>query len=93
MADLVIELVSEEIPARMQIGAGHDLARLVEVALTTLGVWNDDSVALPAFAHRGIFLPTLLILRCPSLTVLLRNVARGRMRLTPLWLVFEIIRC
>ena len=30
MADLLIELVSEEIPARMQIGAGHDVARLVE---------------------------------------------------------------
>jgi glycyl-tRNA synthetase beta subunit len=28
MADLVIEFVSEEIPARMQAGAGRDLARL-----------------------------------------------------------------
>ena len=26
MADLVIEIVSEEIPARMQAGAGRDLA-------------------------------------------------------------------
>ena len=29
MADLLIELVSEEIPARMQVGAGRDLARLL----------------------------------------------------------------
>ena len=46
MADLVIEFVSEEIPARMQAGAGRDLARLIESALTTLGVWHDDSTCL-----------------------------------------------
>ena len=33
MADLLIELVSEEIPARMQADAGRNLARLVETAL------------------------------------------------------------
>ena len=40
MADLLIELVSEEIPARMQIGAGQNVARLVETMLTRFGVWN-----------------------------------------------------
>ena len=46
MADLVIELVSEEIPARMQAGASRDLARLMQSALTTLGVWDDSSSAI-----------------------------------------------
>ena len=36
MADLLIELVSEEIPARMQIGAGQNVARLVAVSYTHL---------------------------------------------------------
>ena len=54
MADLVIELVSEEIPARMQAGAGRDLARLIESALTTLGVWHDDSAATGLCAPRHL---------------------------------------
>ncbi|MDG2490961.1 MAG: glycine--tRNA ligase subunit beta [Alphaproteobacteria bacterium] len=54
MADLVIEFVSEEIPARMQAGAGRDLARLIETALTTLGVWHDDSVATGLCAPRHL---------------------------------------
>ncbi|MGB1329549.1 MAG: glycine--tRNA ligase subunit beta [Candidatus Puniceispirillaceae bacterium] len=54
MADLVIEFVSEEIPARMQAGAGRDLARLIESALTTLGVWHDDSVATGLCAPRHL---------------------------------------
>ena len=51
MADLLIEFVSEEIPARMQTGAGRDLARLIETALTTLGVWHYDSVATGLLAY------------------------------------------
>ena len=54
MADLVIEFVSEEIPARMQAGAGRDLARLIESALTTLGVWHDNSVATGLCAPRHL---------------------------------------
>ena len=54
MADLVIEFVSEEIPARMQAGAGRDLVRLIESALTTLGVWHDDSVATGLCAPRHL---------------------------------------
>jgi glycyl-tRNA synthetase beta chain len=54
MADLVIEFVSEEIPARMQAGAGRDLARLIESALTTLGVWHDDSAATGLCAPRHL---------------------------------------
>ena len=54
MADLVIEFVSEEIPARMQAGAGRDLARLIETALTTLGVWHDNSLAIGLCAPRHL---------------------------------------
>jgi glycyl-tRNA synthetase beta chain len=54
MADLLIEFVSEEIPARMQPGAGPDLARLIESALTKLGVWHDDSVATGLCAPRHL---------------------------------------
>ena len=43
MADLLIELVSEEIPARMQADAGCNLARLLKTALSGLGVWKDTS--------------------------------------------------
>ena len=54
MADLVIEFVSEEIPARMQANAGRDLARLIESALTTLGVWRDESAATGLCAPRHL---------------------------------------
>ncbi|MDC0648936.1 glycine--tRNA ligase subunit beta [Alphaproteobacteria bacterium] len=54
MADLLIEFVSEEIPARMQAGAGRDLARLIETALTTLGVWHNASVATGLCAPRHL---------------------------------------
>ncbi|MDC1382472.1 glycine--tRNA ligase subunit beta [Candidatus Puniceispirillum sp.] len=54
MADLLIELVSEEIPARMQAGASRDLARLVEVALTTLGVWTKSSNVTGMCASRHL---------------------------------------
>ncbi|NCW30144.1 MAG: glycine--tRNA ligase subunit beta [Alphaproteobacteria bacterium] len=54
MADLVIELVSEEIPARMQAAAGRDLARLVQAALTTLGVWGENSTATGLCAPRHL---------------------------------------
>ena len=54
MADLVVEFVSEEIPARMQAGAGCDLAQLIELALKTLGVWHDDSAAAGLCAPRHL---------------------------------------
>jgi glycyl-tRNA synthetase beta chain len=54
LADLLIELVSEEIPARMQAGAGHDLARLVEAALINRGVWTDTSTITGLCASRHL---------------------------------------
>ncbi len=54
MADLLIELVSEEIPARMQAGAGRNLARLLEAALAGLGVWNDTSTITGLCASRHL---------------------------------------
>ena len=38
MAELLLELLSEEIPARMQERAGQDLARLVGEMLATAGI-------------------------------------------------------
>ena len=40
MADLLIELVSEEIPARMQTMAATHFAAAVETALDDLGLWS-----------------------------------------------------
>ena len=41
MADLLIELVCEEIPARMQTMAAQHFATAVKIALDDLGVWSD----------------------------------------------------
>ena len=41
MADLLIELVGEEIPARMQTMAAQHFATAVKTALDDLGVWTD----------------------------------------------------
>jgi len=43
MADLLIELVSEEIPARMQSMAAGHFSKAVEQALAALGVWGDHA--------------------------------------------------
>ena len=43
MADLLIELVSEEIPARMQNMAAQHFATAVRTALEDLGVWTNDA--------------------------------------------------
>ena len=43
MADLLIELVSEEIPARMQNMAAQHFATAVRTALDDLGVWTNDA--------------------------------------------------
>ena len=43
MADLLIELVSEEIPARMQNMAAQHFATAVRIALDDLGVWTNDA--------------------------------------------------
>ena len=40
MADLLIELVGEEIPARMQAMAAQHFATAVKTALDDLGVWT-----------------------------------------------------
>ena len=54
MADMLIELVSEEIPARMQTAASSDLARGVEAALTDLGVWSESSTITGLCAPRHL---------------------------------------
>ena len=43
MADLLIELVGEEIPARMQKMAAEHFAGAVHAALERLGVWGDHA--------------------------------------------------
>jgi glycyl-tRNA synthetase beta chain len=45
MAQLLLELFSEEIPARMQARAGEDLARLVAEALDAAGLAHDAPVS------------------------------------------------
>ncbi|MPZ12464.1 MAG: glycine--tRNA ligase subunit beta, partial [Kiloniellaceae bacterium] len=45
MAELLVELFSEEIPARMQARAGDDLKRLVSEALKTANLAFDTAVA------------------------------------------------
>ena len=42
MSDILLDLVSEEIPARMQIEL-RDLARLLEDALVEANVWTKNS--------------------------------------------------
>jgi glycyl-tRNA synthetase beta chain len=54
LADLLIELVSEEIPACMQAGAGHNLARLLERMLSDLSVWSDTSTITGLCASRHL---------------------------------------
>ena len=67
MPELLLELFSEEIPARMQAQAADDLARLVTQALAPLtptGVrtfYGPRRIALAATAHK----PRLL--RCARL--------------------------
>lgn len=46
MPDLLIELLSEEIPARMQLTAAEDLKRLVTDGLAEAGLSHDDVVSL-----------------------------------------------
>ena len=43
MADLLLDLVSEEIPARMQEGACHDLSRMLTEALVAANLWDNAS--------------------------------------------------
>ena len=64
MADLLIELVSEEIPARMQDGASCNLARLLETALSSLGVWNDTSTITGLCAPRHLIAYATNIVVC-----------------------------
>ena len=66
MADLLLELFSEEIPARMQRQAAADLARLFGAALAEAGVNADatDSFATPrrlALIARGLPLATAAV--------------------------------
>lgn len=46
MAELLFEIFSEEIPARMQLRAGNDLARLMDAALTEAGLSPKNSEAM-----------------------------------------------
>ena len=46
MPDLLIELLSEEIPARMQAAAAEDLKRLVADGLAEAGLSHDDAASL-----------------------------------------------
>ena len=52
MTDFLLELLSEEIPARMQAKARNDLARLFAEALdgAGLGAWRDRDLFDPAAA-------------------------------------------
>ena len=43
MADLLVELVGEEIPARMQTMAAQHFANAVQAALDGLGVWTGEA--------------------------------------------------
>ena len=45
MPDLLLELFSEEIPARMQAQAAEDLRRLVTEALAARGLSNEGAVS------------------------------------------------
>ena len=54
MSEFLLELFSEEIPARMQADAGRNLARLLETALSGLGVWNDTSTITGLCASRHL---------------------------------------
>ncbi len=54
MADLLIEIVSEEIPAGMQADAGVNLARLLKTALSDLGVWDKTSTVTGLCASRHL---------------------------------------
>lgn len=46
MAELLFEIFSEEIPARMQVRAGNDLVRLMDSALTEAGLSPKNSEAM-----------------------------------------------
>ncbi|MFZ1430143.1 MAG: glycine--tRNA ligase subunit beta [Geminicoccaceae bacterium] len=52
MAELLLELFSEEIPARMQERAGQDLARIVGEMLATAGIVHDQPIRSYATPRR-----------------------------------------
>ena len=54
MADLLLELVSEEIPARMQTGACRDLSRMLKDALVAADLWGDASTITALCAPRHL---------------------------------------
>ncbi|MEK9745909.1 MAG: glycine--tRNA ligase subunit beta, partial [Candidatus Puniceispirillum sp.] len=54
MADLLLELVSEEIPARMQTGACRDLSRMLKDALVAADLWSDASTITALCAPRHL---------------------------------------
>ena len=59
MPDLLLELFSEEIPARMQAGAARDLERLVVGALTDRGLLFDGIKAFAGpFPSKWLFVTT-----------------------------------
>ena len=81
MADLLVELVSEEIPARMQADAGYDLARLLETALSGLGVWSDTSTITGLCASRHLIAyATNIVVSQPDKIIEKRGPAPMRLR-------------
>ena len=72
MPDLLLELFSEEIPARMQAGAARDLERLVVGALTDRGLLFEG---IKAFAG-----PRRLTLAIAGLPAKQTRCARGTER-------------
>ena len=61
MPDLLLELFSEEIPARMQTQAAQDLQRLVTQALSEAGLSFESAAAFSTprrLALRELVLPT-----------------------------------
>lgn len=60
MAELLIELLSEEIPARMQAKAEADLLKAVGGALTDAGLSFDDSFAFSGPRRLGVVVDALM---------------------------------
>ena len=56
MADLLIELISEEIPARMQMRAAQDLEKLVSGALNDAGLPHGSACHFVAPRHLAVYI-------------------------------------
>ena len=61
MPDLLIELLSEEIPARMQRGAAADLRRLVTDGLVEAGLTYEGAAAFADLRAGRVAVPKVLL--------------------------------